>query len=743
MNKLFCICLEVGLLCSCAVREEETGHSQIKDVDTSYSITVGVELPEGSGAKRSSFSDDDLNRIADLNIFVYHDGVLLKDCCRYYTDMSSLTLSLPYADDDFNIYMVGNVGMIEAPDDENDIEGLVYVVDSYDDFRFNGFPVAEKFIGYKKGTLAHFGLKRIIGQYNVRMRTSADDARYLVKDVRLLNCAKDVYPFSYDTKASVFARVQNGEEGDKLTDEDLERLNAGEIVTLYFIENLQGVLLPDNTDRKNKIPSSLDLVGKGIADRCTYIEITADIVTPAARYTDGKYRFYLGQDEFSDFSIKRNTLYDVTLDFTQNMVHEEEWRIEVGEPDVVDVLFSKVEAVVAPYAKDTIYVYSNSCNIDEVLDLRADAMPDNYYNTITTSRRFVTTYNGRRALAFEIGSTAEFKGLYPYGQVPVPTIKTGYINSRETYNGKPLVSREIKVRHYDSAFPLLLKLEKQPGNSSYSIALRGYNPFGWNISVASEYEYDGKTSATGRRTVNQVSESPVYLGNLIQAVAPENLTRIDFSVRLGRDQIFTGDGCTATYGPGADMYPEKFSDMPDDGGCDFTYYDNSIRVWYPLVDAEIVYDGFLPVRIEGTPENVYFRNNYPSSVIANKLGDGINSRPCDRIVPFYFVNGCLQCYRTEVGAKELVKYPDKRWRGACVYFYGPGRDLFYENRDGLVIDSNHRMGYWITTWKNLVNKVKSHQESQYYSGQLYMTINGSSCWIGGDDSQQGYFTENY
>jgi hypothetical protein len=75
--------------------------------------------------------------------------------------------------------------------------------------------------------------------------------------------------------------------------------------------------------------------------------------------------------------------------------------------------------------------------------------------------------------------------------------------------------------------------------------------------------------------------------------------------------------------------------------------------------------------------------------------------------------------------------------------YGPGRDLFYENRNGKVIDVNHRMGYWITTWKNLLQKIKTEQESQYYEGQLYMTINGSSCWIGGDESQYGYFTDSY
>jgi hypothetical protein len=744
MRRLYSVVPALLALCSCVAQIDGPVDAPINDPEMSFAITVGVDLPDGAGARRSSYAADDLNRITDLNVFVYHNGELLKDCCLYFTDMSSLLMSLPYEKDGFNIYMVGNMGRIEPPAAEGELGSLVYVVKSYDDFRIKGFPLAEKFIGYKKGDYAHFGLKRLIGQYDIKMRVSADRAEYRVKDVRLKNCAKDVYPFGSGTKASVFVQGQDGDKsGDILTDEDLDKLNAGEAVSLYVVENLQGILLPDNTDRKNKIPSSLELVGKGVADRCTYIEITADIVTPAAKYSDGKYRFYLGQDELKDFSICRNTLYDVTLDFAQNMVCEEEWRIEVGEPQVVDVVFSKVSAVVAPYAKDTIYVYSNTCNIDEVIDLQTASMPDNYYNKITGSRRFVTTYKGRRAYAFEIYSMAEFKGLYPYGITPQPMVKSGYIKSRETYNGNPLISQQIEISHYDKAFPLLLKLEKQPGNSSYSIVLRGYNPFGWNISLCSDYVYGEKSSSTGWRTVERLSESPSYMGIMASGVRPDNLSRIDFHVKLGREDIYMGAKCSATYGPGAEMYPEKFADLQDDAPCDFIYYDRSISNWFPLIDSEIVYNGYLPLRVEGLPGNVFFRNNYPSSDISTDPGNGINSRYYDKVIPFYFVNGCLQCYRTELSAKPMVNYPDKRWRGTCVYMYGPGRDLFYENRNGKVIDVNHRMGYWITTWKNLLQKIKTEQESQYYEGQLYMTINGSSCWIGGDESQYGYFTDSY
>ena len=745
MRDLLKIFVLLGALTSCVAEKNGEQDRVFADVDTSFVITVGVESPECVGGVRSSFDDDVLTRITDLNLFVYHDGRLLRDCCRYYTDMSSLMMSLPYEKNGFNIYIVGNMGRVEAPECEGDMSLLSFVIESYDDLRVQGFPLAEKFIGYRKGEPAHFALKRLVGQYDIRMRTSAADAVYIVKDVRVLNCAKDVYPFGSDTKATVFTGAGpegEAECGDYLTESDVEKLNAGETVPLYFLENLQGVLLPDNTDRRQKVPSSLELVEKGIADHCTYIEITADISTPAAKYTDGKYRFYLGQDQYTDFSIKRNTLYDVTLDFTQNMVSEEDWRIEVGYPEVVDVLFSKREAVVGPYANDTIYVYSNTCNITEVMSLYGSGMPDNYYNKITFAKQFVTTYKGREAIGFAIESLKPFAGCYPYGEMPVPEVKTGYIRSRETYNGNPLIDTEIKIKHYDKAFPVLFKLERKPGSNAYSLAVRGYNPFRWDIYVSSTYVYDGVTGTTGNYWTSGLSESAAYMGTLDDRASYTNLSRIDITFRKGKQQVFMGDGCAATYGPGPDMYPEKFADMPDDGECRFLYYDKSISTWFPLQNDVMEYDGFLPVRIMGSSE-VYFRNTYPKAVESTDLGDGINSRDCNKVVPFYFVNGCLQCYRTELSANALVKYPDERWRGSYVYFYGPGRDLFPANRDGQLFDGKHKMAYWITTWKNLLNNVKSRQESQYYSGKLYMTINGASSWMGANATENGYFTDGY
>ena len=101
-------------------------------------------------------------------------------------------MTFPGDRDGFNIYMVGNVGKLDAPHDESEISDFVYVIDSYDDFRVDGFPVANAFMGYDKGKQKRFAVKRLVGQYNLRVQQSAKDADYHIRSVRLVNCALDI-----------------------------------------------------------------------------------------------------------------------------------------------------------------------------------------------------------------------------------------------------------------------------------------------------------------------------------------------------------------------------------------------------------------------------------------------------------------------------------------------------------------------------------------------------------------------
>lgn len=785
----FVILLSALALSSC-VKEPEM---LPLETEKSYPFTVGVETPENmTGNVRSSFTQGDLERISDLNVFVYHQGSLLEECSRYFSDMSSLFLSFPIGMDGFNIYLFGNVGKVSAPENEDEIESLQYVVESYEDFRRYGFPVAQVYRQFRKGDLAHFKLKRLVGQYDVRMHVSAESVEYRIKEVRLYNCAKDVYPFGNDVRASVFGCstcVGRCLCGDCLSQEDIDELNSGGVVSLYLLENLQGVLLPDNTDRKHKIPSSLELVQSGLAECCTYMEIDADVTTPAARYADAKYRFYLGQDQTTDFSIRRNTLYEVVLDFTQNMVSEEEWRIEAGDAEVVSVNLSKDVASVIKGAEDMVYIQAFG-NDGNLLDFDFRIMSSNKYINVS---KVQTYYQGLehlgRAIGLKFTSNVKLSGVYAYDREPSYMTEIVRISSKETHNGVPLYETDIPVRVYDKLFPLLIRLERTYGRDTdpYRIVLRSRNPMGLGLELACSYTY-GASSATaptvrnydyildtGAEVAMAVRTSGRGFGELLPDVSISNLSFINFDVSgvsavsgktvaypklLTSERIRTGLNSEAFLGPGESMYPSRLPDMTNDA----QYYmklttssSTSIQLYYnsndEIYNSKVRWDGFkvscvMPASLVPdeynqnsgqyyfyAPYEGLFSKGYDSS--SNHGEDFSEYEGC----PFYFVNGGMVADYTETSIDgEIVRYPNESYRSVYYRFYGPGRDLFSENVNGDRVNVYHQMGFKITTWKPMIgSSIRTRQTEKYYDSQLYMTINGASVWTGCDMTPSGYF----
>ena len=764
----FCLvlCFVLVLLPSCGGRSgfEDCIGVHSDSIQCEFSVEVDSVDPVQC-AVRSSFREDEIMKITCLNVFVYHNGRLLS--ASYYDDMSSLMLSFPSDMNGFNIHMLGNVGRIDPPVVERELSNLKCVVESYADFRVKGVPVADSFKNYRKGDLAHFRLKRLVGQYDVQMRVSAADVQYAVKSLSLKNCAKDFYPFCSDAKAEMFSCFcDDGPCGDRLTDEDVARLNAGEVVSLYFMENLQGELLPGNTDRKLKIPSSVEAVESGASWRCTYLEVVADLVTPTSRYSDGKYRFYLGANQTSDFSIRRNTLYNVVLDFTQNMVDEQEWRIEVGSPDVVDVKFDKDEMMVIKGAADMIYVqgYDNNGNL---MDFDVKPLSSNgYVNVEKISVDYRESPSLGRAVGVRVTSNVDISGLYSIDAEPTYLTEYVRISSRETYNGNPVFSKDIKVRIYNKLFPLYVKLEK--GSHSYSPVVRGLNPLGLGLKVVTSYVFGGQSFTIGATSINtylpdgRVQEGAVSKGARIFGVmstdlTADNIERVDFKVSgvsssagnpiaypclLVSGDLFTGSDTRAHYGPGVSLVPAALPDLKED-------YMYTLCCIPPSGNA--VYCG--PV-LYGWPSVFYGSYVWASTSVKSADmtecffettgGYGVDKHQfvkngAHEICPFYFLNAGMNSHSVDVSFDcGMVKYPNESVSSIDVRFRAPGRDLFEEKR-GFDVFCKHQMFYKVSVWENLLGKTKSRQNSKFYKGQFFMTINGASSWVGADTSVDGYF----
>lgn len=132
-----------------------------------------------------------------------------------------------------------------------------------------------------------------------------------------------------------FEESVSGDGGDGCFDSagtyDITTLNNGGTITLYAFENMQGNLLSGNTDPWAKVPDNLG----DDASKCTYLEMTASYSCQGLSVDEITYRMYLGGNATTNFDIRRNTKYEVTLYPSEDEITENEhngsWKIEVGD----------------------------------------------------------------------------------------------------------------------------------------------------------------------------------------------------------------------------------------------------------------------------------------------------------------------------------------------------------------------------------------------------------------------------
>lgn len=765
----------------------ETVEGEVRD--GSYAITVEVDEPEligpGSAGTRSSYSEAQLTKISDLNIFVYHQGRLLSDYCKYITDLSSVKLTLPADKDGFNIYLVGNVGRMIPPESESEVTEIKYVASSYSDFLTKGFPVANIYENYTKGSQHNLKVKRLIGQYNITLAPSATEAKYTVTGLQIYSPAFDVYPFSYDTKATVFGLSLNDRMGDCLTASDLATLNSGGTVSLYFIENLQGVLLPGNTDRTKKIPSQIS----ARANFCTYIEFIVDVQTATAKYKNGKYRFYLGADETTDFNIRRNTVYNATIDFTQNMVFEEEWRIDHGTPDVGEYILDRDYAMVIKGTEDMLFLNMLDSNGNPVdFDV---VTPSNGRVNVMWQMVMNHPFYGD-AIGLRFTSNVPIDGLYPFDKEPTYISETVTLQSKELFNGEPVCKKDIEVRIYHKLFPLHISIEDMPDvGSDCDVVLRSRNPMSLPIDLAfsGELKQPGRTFGCATYSYYRiytpsglsgeaVDEKGVYIGNLdSQATAdfgPSDVKRIDFRASgINRSETSTGYplayprllksdfNFNADSEYAAKYYPHDLWEAHSGSIESIERFDicttNSSHITVREADTgDVLYS-----HGSGDPSDKQETKSFSKShteigsfiesdvalqslcIFNFNTDTGINKGTeyddalmnNDDYIPFYFVNSGMTSGKAEFKVAWDFGWLNRKEHINFKYeFYAPGRDVFRNYG----ADPVHTAKVKVSAAKSASGNVKYKIEELYHTGDTYMTINGCSSWPGADETPEGF-----
>ena len=339
---------------------------------TEAGYPVAISLTESIDV-RSVLPDGLFDQIRSLGIYAYNSNGHLEDFVS--SDGSKLTVDLNRGMS-YTIYALANMPVLpDAPSDEKDFIETVHSV-TYDNISETGVPMCGKVSLDASEILtgsAEIEMTRLI----TRVAFSCDkseltSSELVVTSVKLCQTASAVAPFS-ETFVPVDEMIEK--EGDSVSEEDLKYLNTGGAVWLYCLENCQGILLPENDDPWLKVPSEL----QDASARCTYLEVQAsyrgDYEGVEVSSDNVVYRFYLGKDNITDFTLERNKGVVVSLAVSDSGVFEREWKVDYGQslpvvtasleviPSETVVYLSESARLKATYSKYVDGILSSSSDV--------------------------------------------------------------------------------------------------------------------------------------------------------------------------------------------------------------------------------------------------------------------------------------------------------------------------------------------------------------------------------------------
>lgn len=348
----------------------------------------------GSGnavSVRSVLGKDDIEtKITDATLASYDSDGKLVNAIYYENAGGKLQLYLSGSKEN-NVYALVNMGdMTNAfPLHETSVGDIVYIVDSYEDIALNGIPMCGvvKDCSYKSGMSVQIPLERLFARLNARilhtgLTGASSTAVYAYtmcnKSIWLRQANSRLKPFSDDGSRAetVDDALYVSDYNENLNDRNAYEgsLSASQLgpgvgyfqdttIVLYVPENIQGMLLPGNKDPFAKTGENISGIGGKSYDRlCTYLELNASKPSKGDGFGgDLTYRCYLGADNVSDFSIRRNTRYDLTVSLTDGGFHLNNWKVVRGEgwSDVRSLYFVDEPYVIYPGTVNNIILHYN------------------------------------------------------------------------------------------------------------------------------------------------------------------------------------------------------------------------------------------------------------------------------------------------------------------------------------------------------------------------------------------------
>ena len=337
-------------------------------------LSIGTQTPAADGTKASLLKDVETKGTGAL-VLVFRTATGRMDSYRFYTQdelqdqaRTPLSLRVPLGECDF--YILGNLNAIRKSDgkvfhlvdalgdgfpmDETSLEAMVYRLDGGD---LNGTYRRERFsevaacgipymhvqkavntaaqLSAGKGIPDSDKCRRLFSKLTVQIDHGAFDGSganpdfFVNRKLYLRQANGRLQPFSTLPQKAVEAADVLAESD---YDPDMSATSASVATYSFYVpENMQGTLLPGNTDSRRKTREELLAQGKSAAEPyVTFVEFEGALDPAAGGYGgDVTYRFYVGADNCSNFDLERGREYDIRLTFRVGSLFEPDWKVRL------------------------------------------------------------------------------------------------------------------------------------------------------------------------------------------------------------------------------------------------------------------------------------------------------------------------------------------------------------------------------------------------------------------------------
>lgn len=290
--------LIIALFCSCQKEyggngtEPEASSKETVSDTSQVAFCFRHDLTDEVEVSRANYETD----LFDVNIYIYNAGLGIAK--HYYLTSPLSALNVKLINGNYDIYVIGNWGGDLGAMSKSALLNLRYTASSESEFTQSGRMKMSRYIPINliQNSEISIPLQRLVSKvtFNVSMSPA------MAADSKIVH----IQPFNCNGSVALFAdsRIINpASPAISYPVYDLSALNTTTFSkSYYFMENAQGVNYSISDQR-----------GRTAANAPTHSTYVSIRIERNRKFID--YRVYLGENNLTDFNLKRNTNYNYNI----------------------------------------------------------------------------------------------------------------------------------------------------------------------------------------------------------------------------------------------------------------------------------------------------------------------------------------------------------------------------------------------------------------------------------------------